>query len=147
MAIVTGEGADNGYTGLSYEDKVEYASPIAHPMAPEKLARRLFKLTRKAKRCKKVDSSIKSVLKAIEKKNASGILVLAGDASPIDAISHIPVVCEEFNIPYCYVPSKADLSAHTGFAGFLALVFITKSDEYGTLYDKCFSAVDQLTGS
>lgn len=33
-------------------------------------------------------------------------MILAGDVSPIDVISHIPVLCEENQIPYCYVPSK-----------------------------------------
>lgn len=33
-------------------------------------------------------------------------MILAGDVSPIDVISHIPILCEENQIPYCYVPSK-----------------------------------------
>ena len=34
------------------------------------------------------------------------ICVLAADISPIDVISHLPVMCEDENINYCYVPSK-----------------------------------------
>ena len=34
------------------------------------------------------------------------ICILAGDISPIDVITHIPVLCEENQIPYIYVPSK-----------------------------------------
>ena len=34
------------------------------------------------------------------------IVLLAGDVFPIDVISHMPVVLEESDIPYCYVPSK-----------------------------------------
>ena len=36
------------------------------------------------------------------------ICVLAADISPIDVISHIPVLCEDSNVNYCYVPSKAN---------------------------------------
>jgi H/ACA ribonucleoprotein complex subunit 2 len=32
--------------------------------------------------------------------------VLAGDISPIDVITHIPIVCEDNKVPYIYVPSK-----------------------------------------
>lgn len=32
--------------------------------------------------------------------------MLAGDISPVDVITHIPVVCEDLNVPYIYVPSK-----------------------------------------
>ncbi len=31
---------------------------------------------------------------------------MAGDISPIDVLTHIPIVCEDSQIPYIYVPSK-----------------------------------------
>lgn len=34
------------------------------------------------------------------------IIILAGDISPIDVITHVPVLCEDHNVPYVYVPSK-----------------------------------------
>ena len=37
--------------------------------------------------------------------------MIAGDISPIDVISHLPIMCEDKNIPYFYVPSKHDLGA------------------------------------
>ena len=40
-----------------------------------------------------------------------GIVVLAADISPMDVISHIPVLCEDHDIPYVYVPSRAELGA------------------------------------
>ena len=33
-------------------------------------------------------------------------VVIAGDISPIDVISHIPVACEDNKVPYAYVPSR-----------------------------------------
>ena len=42
-----------------------------------------------------------------------GIVVLAADISPMDVISHIPVLCEDHNIPYIFVTSRAEL----GMAG------------------------------
>lgn len=41
----------------------------------------------------------------------TGIVVLAADISPMDVISHIPVLCEEHGIPYVFVPSRAELGA------------------------------------
>lgn len=43
--------------------------------------------------------------------HASRIVIIAGDISPIDVITHMPVVCEEADVPYCFVPSKQDLGA------------------------------------
>ena len=42
-----------------------------------------------------------------------GIVVLAADISPMDVISHIPILCEDHNIPYIFVTSRAEL----GMAG------------------------------
>lgn len=40
-----------------------------------------------------------------------GIVVLAADISPMDVISHIPVLCEDHGVPYLFVPSRAELGA------------------------------------
>lgn len=34
------------------------------------------------------------------------LCVIAGDISPIDVVTHLPVLCEDIGIPYCFVPSK-----------------------------------------
>jgi H/ACA ribonucleoprotein complex subunit 2 len=39
------------------------------------------------------------------------LCVIAGDISPIDVITHLPVLCEESEIKYIYVPSKDDLGS------------------------------------
>lgn len=42
---------------------------------------------------------------------ARRLVVLAGDISPLDILSHIPVLCEETDNPYIFVTSKDDLGA------------------------------------
>jgi H/ACA ribonucleoprotein complex subunit 2 len=42
---------------------------------------------------------------------APGVVILAADISPMDVISHIPVLCEDHNVPYIFVPSRAELGA------------------------------------
>ena len=34
------------------------------------------------------------------------LCVIAGNISPIDVITHVPILCEEADIPYIYVTSK-----------------------------------------
>lgn len=34
------------------------------------------------------------------------IVVLAGDTLPIDVYCHVPVMCEDRNLPYAFIPSK-----------------------------------------
>ncbi|GAY31778.1 hypothetical protein CUMW_280560 [Citrus unshiu] len=38
------------------------------------------------------------------------LCVIAGNISPIDVITHVPILCEESDIPYIYVASKEDLA-------------------------------------
>ena len=37
------------------------------------------------------------------------LVLIAADIFPIDVIAHLPVLCEEANIPYCYVNSRSEL--------------------------------------
>jgi H/ACA ribonucleoprotein complex subunit 2 len=77
----------------------------------------LFPTTAAASRTLK--RGVKEVVKALRKSPAdtsntvSSIVILAADISPMDVISHIPVLCEDHNVPYIYVASRAEL----GIAG------------------------------
>lgn len=65
---------------------------------------------KKAAKAKLICRGVKEVAKAI-RKGAKGVCIIAGDISPIDVITHVPVMCEEADVPYVYVPSKQDLGA------------------------------------
>mmetsp|Transcript_8519 Transcript_8519/g.13822 ORF Transcript_8519/g.13822 Transcript_8519/m.13822 type:complete len:148 (+) Transcript_8519:87-530(+) len=85
-------------------------SVIADPLAEDKMLKRALKVVKKASKAKKIRRGVKEVQKAVRKKQ-KGICIIAGDISPIDVISHLPVLCEENDVPYIYVPSKAELGS------------------------------------
>lgn len=39
------------------------------------------------------------------------LVIIAGNITPVDVVSHIPILCEEKDIPYVYVPQKEALGA------------------------------------
>jgi H/ACA ribonucleoprotein complex subunit 2 len=84
--------------------------PIASPLADDKLAKKVLKLAKKASKRKQTKRGVKEVVKAL-RKGAKGVAVLAGDVSPLDVISHLPVFCESKGVPYIFVPSKDELGA------------------------------------
>jgi H/ACA ribonucleoprotein complex subunit 2 len=53
--------------------------------------------------------SILSISDPLRHKYYYRICVIAGDISPIDVITPLPVLCEDNDIPYIYVPSKEEL--------------------------------------
>lgn len=55
-----------------------------------------------------------------------GIVVLAADISPMDVISHIPVLCEDHNIPYIFVQSRAELGLAGGTKRPTSVVMVSR---------------------
>jgi U4/U6 small nuclear ribonucleoprotein SNU13 len=46
----------------------------------------------------------------------SELIVLAADTSPLAILLHLPLLCEDKNVPYVYVPSKMALGRACGVA-------------------------------
>ncbi|KAL3748686.1 hypothetical protein ACJRO7_009858 [Eucalyptus globulus] len=89
--------------------KVAALAPIAKPLAGKKLGKRTLKLVRRAAEQKCLKRGVKEVVKSI-RRGHKGLCVIAGNISPIDVITHVPILCEENDISYIYVPSKEDLA-------------------------------------
>jgi H/ACA ribonucleoprotein complex subunit 2 len=115
--------------------------PFANPLADEKVTKKVLKSVKKglrrpttqslhargqctncacaiAAKNKTLKRGVKEVVKALRKSpqgagntTSPGVVILAADISPMDVISHIPVLCEDHNIPYIYVTSRAELGA------------------------------------
>ena len=127
----------------SYEELVTLVNAIAKPMASKKLTKKLYKAVKKAQKAKRLKRGVREVVKGL-RKNEKGVVILAGDVSPIDVISHIPVFCEEKGVPYCYVPSRRDLGAAALTKRPTSVVIVQENDEYKKLYEECHSLVDSL---
>ncbi|MCJ1391419.1 snoRNA-binding protein [Xylographa bjoerkii] len=94
--------------------------PFANPLADEKVGKKVLKSVKKAAKNKSLKRGVKEVVKSLRKSAPAtassaavplGVVVLAADISPMDVISHIPVLCEDHGIPYIFVPSRAELGA------------------------------------
>lgn len=132
---------------LSYEEQLKNVSVIATPMAPKKLAKRLYKLIKKASEHKTyLRHGLKDV-QAFIRKGETGIAIFAGDVTPIEVMCHMPAVCEEKNIPYVYTPSRDDLGLAMGVKRSCLMVLVRENPEYQELYDDCKSRLQSITVS
>eukprot|EP01133_Synstelium_polycarpum_P010756 gene10756-12526_t len=130
-----------------------YLSPISSPLASDKLTSKLLKLVSKASKDKKVRRGVKEVVKCVRKApkeakaNRNKICIIAGDVSPIDVISHIPIMLEEKNIKYIYVPSKEALgtASATKRPTSITLVDLDDESEHKSLLKECLEKVPALT--
>lgn len=110
-------GATTGEELDSYDQKAQTVCAIASPLANKKLHKKVLKTVKKASKAKHVKRGVKEVVKSLRKgesKQTQCLVVIAGDISPIDVISHIPVLCEDHAVPYIYVTSKEELGAAGG---------------------------------
>ena len=93
--------------------------PFAVPIADDKGTKKVYKTIRKSAKANTLKRGVKEVVKTLRKSAASapnntsfpGIVIIAGDISPADVISHIPVLCEDHNVPFMFVSSRAELGA------------------------------------
>jgi H/ACA ribonucleoprotein complex subunit 2 len=58
--------------------------------------------------------------------NPPAIVIIAADISPMDVISHLPVLCEDHNIPYIYIKSRAELGEASATKRPTSVVMITR---------------------
>ncbi|MCK5261765.1 MAG: 50S ribosomal protein L7Ae [Thermoplasmatales archaeon] len=72
-----------------------------------------YELIEKARDGGKIGKGANEATKHVERGQAK-LVVMAEDVSPEEILAHMPILCEEKNIPYTYVPSKEELGNAAG---------------------------------
>ncbi|XP_060941680.1 H/ACA ribonucleoprotein complex subunit 2-like protein [Limanda limanda] len=127
----------------SYHELIANVNAISTPLASRKLSKKLYKCVKKAAKVKNIRRGVKEVQKFINK-GEKGIVVLAGDTLPIDVYCHLPIMCEDRNLPYAYIPSKVDLGSSAGSKRPTCVILIKPHQDYQEAYDECAEEVTAL---
>ena len=77
---------------------------------------------------KLVRRGVKETVKAVRKGQA-GLVIIAADISPIDVLSHLPILCEDKGVPYMYVRSRAEVGEACKTKRPTSCVMIIKPDK------------------
>ncbi|MDH7509132.1 MAG: 50S ribosomal protein L7Ae [Methanomassiliicoccales archaeon] len=80
---------------------------------PKELQDKVYELVETARDTGKVKKGANEVTKLVERGEAV-FVVMAEDVQPPEILAHLPLLCEERNIAYAYVPSKAELGNASG---------------------------------
>ena len=75
---------------------------------PEDLVSPILEALRVAAQTGKVRKGTNEATKAIER-GISKLIVIAEDVEPPEVVAHLPLICEEQNAAYAFVPSKQEL--------------------------------------
>lgn len=85
----------------------------AKPLASGSLANQLIDMAKQAYSNKQLKRGANEVIKALNK-NKAAFVVLAADCDPLEIVLPIPHLCEDKDVPYIFVPSKAKMGRACG---------------------------------
>jgi len=80
---------------------------------PKEIQDLAYEIIEKARDTGKISKGSNEATKQVERSQAK-LVVMAEDVTPEEILAHMPVLCEEKNIPYAYVPSKEELGNAAG---------------------------------
>ena len=117
-------------------------SERAQPLAEEELATEIYDLVADCASNKQIKKGANEVTKTLNR-SITSLIIIAADANPLEIVLHLPLLSEEKNIPYVFVPSKKALGKHCGTTRNVIAVSILKNersklnDNINAIVDKC----------
>mmetsp|Transcript_19016 Transcript_19016/g.45043 ORF Transcript_19016/g.45043 Transcript_19016/m.45043 type:complete len:124 (-) Transcript_19016:449-820(-) len=88
-------------------------SEKAFPLADAELTVALLDLVQQATNYKQTKKGANEATKTLNR-GISEMIIMAADAEPIEILLHLPLLCEDKNVPYVFVPSKVALGRACG---------------------------------
>ncbi|AUB55880.1 MULTISPECIES: 50S ribosomal protein L7Ae [Methanobacterium] len=110
---------------------------------PKELADKAYEALEIARDTGKVGKGSNEVTKAVERGDAL-LVLLAEDVDPAEIIAHMPVLAEEKEIPYVYIPTKDELGEAAGLNVGTASACIVDAGEAEELIKDVVEKVEEL---
>ncbi|BDZ72000.1 50S ribosomal protein L7Ae [Methanobacterium petrolearium] len=110
---------------------------------PKELADKAYEALEIARDTGKVGKGSNEVTKAVERGEAI-LVLLAEDVDPAEIIAHMPVLAEEKEIPYVYIPTKDELGEAAGLNVGTASACIIDAGEAEDLIKDVVEKVEEL---
>jgi U4/U6 small nuclear ribonucleoprotein SNU13 len=114
----------------------------AYPRADEALEQEILDLVQEAAHRRQLKKGANETTKAVQR-NVAEIVVLTADTEPLAITRHIPLLCEEKDVAYCYVGSKIHLGRAVGMSRKVIAVSIT-ANEGSDLQNKITEIKDKI---
>jgi len=93
--------------------EVSKVNPKAFPLADAKLTVNILDLVQQANNYKQLKKGANEATKTLNRGIAE-LIILAADTEPLAILLHLPLLCEDKNVPYVFVPSRQALGRACG---------------------------------
>lgn len=110
---------------------------------PKEIADKAYEALEIARDTGKIGKGTNEVTKAIERGNAL-LVIIAEDIDPPEIAAHIPVLADEKEIPYVYLPTKDELGEAAGLNVGTASASIIDAGEAEELVSEVVEKVEEL---
>ncbi len=112
---------------------------------PEELVNPIYEAIRVATQSGKVRKGTNEATKAIER-GMSKLIIIAEDVEHPEVVAHLPILCEEQNTAYVFVPSKQELGKALGIDITSAAAAILDSGDAQHIVDQVVSSISKIKG-
>lgn len=109
------------------------------------LVNAVYEAVRVSKQSGRVRKGTNETTKAIER-GLSKLVVIAEDVEPPEVVAHLPILCEERNAPFIFVPSKQQLGASLGIDVGSAAATIVDAGEAQHIVEQVVSSISTMRG-
>ncbi|HEY7108664.1 MAG TPA: 50S ribosomal protein L7Ae [Nitrososphaeraceae archaeon] len=110
---------------------------------PKDLVNEVYEAVRIARQSGKVRKGTNETTKAIER-GVSKLVVISEDVQPPEVVAHLPILCEERNAAYIFVPSKQQLGESLGIDVGSAAATIIDAGDAQHIVDQVISSITNL---
>ena len=112
---------------------------------PEDLVSPILEALRVAAQTGKVRKGTNEATKAIER-GISKLIVIAEDVEPPEVVAHLPLICEEQNAAYAFVPDKQELGKALGIEVTSAAAAILDAGDAQHIIDEVVASMAKIKG-
>lgn len=110
---------------------------------PKEISDAAYEALRQAKQTGKIRKGTNETTKAIERGIAK-LVIIAEDVEPPEVVAHLPIICDERNIPFVFVPTRANMGPAMGIDVGAASACIIEAGDAQPMIDQVVSAVSKL---
>jgi len=112
---------------------------------PENLVSPIYEALRVASETGKVKKGTNEATKAIER-GVSKLIIIAEDVEPPEVVAHLPILCEERETSYVFVPSKQELGKALGIEVTSAAAAILDSGDAQHIINEVVTSIEKIKG-
>lgn len=122
--------------------KMSAPNPKAFPLADSALTQQILDVAQQSQNLRQLKKGANEATKTLNR-GISEFIIMAADTEPIEILLHLPLLCEDKNVPYVFVPSKTALGRACGVSRPVIAASITTNDA-SAIKNQIYSIKDKI---